>query len=282
MPPTRSTPSPPPPCFAWSPSPALRGRISEPASADALDPPLPQSGGGGGPCEGAETPSRAGGMVEGARRWRRHRRALDDDGDRGARAADVHDRHCRVLRRRRSQSHHSAAQALEHSGGGDRRPARGRADAHRLCRARNRDRLLARRARLALALFLHRHRPQRQARRPHFGRPAFPRAARPDARLSRHPEPHRRRQRRGARPAERDHALSRLGLAHRRTRHHDRLGADHRSALRARQRARSRHRRRDAWTCGRQPGRRPDRRLPHLPSPTERTVGAGSGCRLAR
>jgi hypothetical protein len=52
-------------------------------------------------------------MAEGARRSQPQQTAPDDDGDRGARAADVHDRHCRVLRRRRSQSHHSAAQALD-------------------------------------------------------------------------------------------------------------------------------------------------------------------------
>ena len=33
------------------PPPHSRGRISEPASVDALDPPMPRSGGGGGPCE---------------------------------------------------------------------------------------------------------------------------------------------------------------------------------------------------------------------------------------
>ena len=37
---------------------------------------------------------------------------------------DLHDRHPRVLRRRGAQPPHPAAQALEHSGGGDRRAAR--------------------------------------------------------------------------------------------------------------------------------------------------------------
>src|SRR5208282_5865798 len=43
--------APPPPSFGRSPSPDSRGRISEPATVEATDPPLPRSGGGGGPCE---------------------------------------------------------------------------------------------------------------------------------------------------------------------------------------------------------------------------------------
>ena len=137
-------------------------------------------------------------------------------------------------------------QALEHSGAGDGRAARGRGDAARLCRAGRRDQLHARRARHAAALFLHRHRPQRQARRPHFRRPSAPDPAGSDAGLSGHPESDRRRQRRRARSAQGHHGVRRLRLADRRARHHDRLGADHHRALRARQCARSRHRDRDA------------------------------------
>ena len=99
------------------PLPRFAGEDKPAATVEAFDPPLPRSGGGGGPCEAWWR----------GRASQRRRTAPDDDGDRGARAADVHDRHCRVLRRRRTQSSHPAAQALEHSGGGDRRPARGRA-----------------------------------------------------------------------------------------------------------------------------------------------------------
>ena len=40
------------PCFAWSPSPAARGRISPFPAVEASDPPMPRSGGAGGPSEG--------------------------------------------------------------------------------------------------------------------------------------------------------------------------------------------------------------------------------------
>ncbi len=76
-----------------------------------------------------------------------------------------------------------------------------------------------------------------------------------------HPESDRRGQRRGARPSRGHDAAARLRRADRRARHDDRLGADHRRAVRARQRARSRHRHGDARARGREPRRRSDRRL---------------------
>ena len=185
--------------------------------------------------------------------------------------SELHDRHRRVLRRRGRQPRGPAAAELEHPGGGDGRPDRGGGDADRLSRLPGRGELLARRPRHAAPLFLHRHRPQRQARRPDLGRPAVPDPARADARLSRAAEPDRGGRRRGARPACGDDAAARLGRADRRPRHHDRLGADHRRAVRPEQRPRGRHRHGDARARGREPRRRPDRRLPHPPPRPRRT-----------
>ena len=60
-------------------------------------------------------------------------------------------------------------------------------------------------------------------------------------------------------------AAARLHRADRRPRHHHRLGADHRRAVRPQQRPRSRHRHGDARQGGREPRRRSDRRIPHPP-----------------
>jgi hypothetical protein len=156
------------------------------------------------------------------------------------------------------------------------------ADAGGLCCAGRRDQLHTRRARHAAALFLHWHRSQRQVRRSYFRRPSASRPAGSDPNLSGDPESDRGRQRRRARSARGDHAVRRFRLAHRRTWHHDRLGANHHPALRPRECARSRHRDRDAWVGRRKSGRRPDRRLPHRALPTQRTVSPRPRRRPAR
>ena len=77
-----------------------------------------------------------------------------------------------------------------------------------------------------------------------------------------------------ARPAQGHHRFRRLGLADRRPRHDNRLGADHHPAIRPRQCARSRHRDRDARPRRRQPRRRPDRRLSHRALSSQRPARA--------
>ena len=204
------------------------------------------------------------------------------DNGSGSGASDLHHRHRCVLPGGRAQSGDPAPADMEHSRSGDGRPARRGRDARRLCLFPHRDQFRTRGAGPAAPLFFHRHRPQRQARRPDLRRPPLSRSAGPDAGLSDPPERDRGGQRRGPEFARGNDAPPRLRRADRRPRHHHRLGADPRRAVRSRKRARNRHCDCDARPRGREPRRRPDRRVPHSASRAIRPRNSRSGRRGPR